>query len=162
MGIQLTEPRTRPDGLDHLGALWMELHAHHRDVASYPDLVDDLHASWQRRREFYRRLLDEGAAYIIALDDDRPVGYAMVALGAGPDDTFSSRGGIAEVLTLVVTAGHRGTGVGTELLHAAEAFAAAHGIDLVRIAVMAGNARAEEFYESQGYAIAEHLLYRRI
>jgi len=162
MGIRLTEPSSDPAGLDDLAPLWMELHAHHREVASYSDLVEDLDASWQRRRSWYRRLLDEGAAYIVARNDDGPAGYAMVSLALGPDDTFAARGGIAEVVTLVVARRHRGSGVGRALLGAAEALATGRGADVVRIAVMAGNARAEGFYESQGYAVAEHLLYRRL
>jgi hypothetical protein len=105
MGVWLTEPSSEAAGLDDLGALWMELHGHHRDVATYPDPVEDLDVSWERRRSWYRRLLGQGAAYIVARDG---------------------------------------------------------GTDTVRIAVMAGNARAELFSESQGHAVAEHLLYRRL
>lgn len=162
MPIQLSQPRADPAGLDDLRTLWTELHRHHRAVADYRDLVEDDDASWRRRRAWYERLLNEGAAYIVALDDERPVGYAMITLAPGPDDTFASRGGIAEVVTLIVTEDRRGAGIGRALLHAAEEFARGHGIDLVRIAVMSGNARAAEFYGSQGYAVAEHLLYRRL
>jgi GNAT superfamily N-acetyltransferase len=162
MGVRLTEPRTSPEGLDDLRTLWLELHAHHRQVAQYQDLVEDPDASWQRRRSWYQQLLGEGAAYIIALDDEQMIGYAMITLTPGPDDTFESRGGIAEVVTLVVTRRRRGTGTGKALLRAAEEFATARGIDVVRIAVMAGNTGAGDFYESQGYGVAEHLLYRRL
>jgi ribosomal protein S18 acetylase RimI-like enzyme len=162
MTVQLSQPRTDPAGLEDLRPLWTELHRHHRAVADYRDLVEDDDASWRRRRAWYERLLDEGAAYIVALDDERPVGYAMITLTPGPDDTFAAHGGIAEVVTLVVSQGRRGAGIGRALLHGAEEFARGRGIDVVRIAVMSGNARAAEFYESQGYAVAEHLLYRRI
>ena len=162
MTVKLSQPRTDPAGLEDLRRLWIELHRHHREVADYRDLVEDDEASWARRRSWYGRLLDEGAAYIVALDAGRSIGYAMITLTPGPDDTFESRDGIAEVVTLVVTQRHRGAGVGRALLRAAEQLATVRGIDVVRIAVMAGNTRAADFYASQGYAVAEHLLYRRL
>ena len=163
MSIHLSQPATDPDGLDDVRGLWMELHRHHREVADYRDLVEDMEESWQRRRDWYRRLLDEDAAYITASEDGRPVGYAMVTITPGADDTFASAGGgIAEVVTLVVAAAHRAGGVGTALLAAAEAYARERGADTVRIAVMSGNDRAGAFYAAHGYAVAEQVLYRRL
>ena len=65
-------------------------------------------------------------------------------------------------MTLVVSAGHRSGGVGRALLAAAEDIARARGLDTVKIAVMSGNARAQDFYEANGYTVAEHMLYRRL
>jgi ribosomal protein S18 acetylase RimI-like enzyme len=79
-----------------------------------------------------------------------------------PDDTFDVTGGLAEVVTLVVSPGHRSDGVGRALLQAAEEIARARGFDTMKIAVMSGNARAQRFYEANGYAVAEHVLYRRL
>ncbi len=161
--IRLSEPRTDPAGLEELRSLWIELHGHHREVADYRDLVADVDVSWERRLSWYRRLLREGAAYITAVDaGGRPLGYAMVTVTPGPDDTFASQGGIAEVVTLAVTSEHRAAGVGGALLGAAEAYAAKQGADTVKIAVMSGNARAGAFYEAHGYQVAEHVLYRRL
>lgn len=53
-----------------------------------------------------------------------------------------------EVELLFVDAPHRGTGVATDLLAAAEARGATW------LSVVAGNARARRFYERQGYADA--------
>jgi ribosomal protein S18 acetylase RimI-like enzyme len=163
MTIDLRAPSTDPRGLDELKALWIELHEHHRRVADYRDLVEDAEASWQRRRSWYGRLLAEGGAYITAVHDaGRPVGYTVVTVSPGPDDTFASEGAIAEVVTLVVAAGTRSAGVGAALLTAAEEFAAGRGADVVRIEVMTGNDRASAFYERHGYAVAEQVLYRRL
>ncbi len=163
MPPQLSEPRTDPPGLEELRSLWIELHRHHRQVADYRDLVEDVEASWERRLRWYRRLLQEGAAYITAVDaGGRPVGYAMVTVTGEPDDTFDSRGGTAELATLVVSSEHRSGGLGAALLAAAEAFARSRGADVLGIAVMAGNVRAYAFYEAHGYTVAEHILYRRL
>ena len=60
---------------------------------------------------------------------------AMVSGDDGPDDTFEVGGGIAEVVTLVVTQDQRSTGVGQALLAAAEDIARDRGFDTVKIAV---------------------------
>jgi len=86
----------------------------------------------------------------------------MVAVHSGPDDTFEVVSGLAEVVTLVVSPGHRSGGVGPALLGATEQIAGDHGFDTVKIAVMSGNARALRFYEANGYGVAEHVLYRRL
>jgi len=162
---RISDARTDVGGLAELEPLWIELHRHHRDVSRYRELVEDLGASWERRLDWYRRLLRQGGCYLTVRDDrdrDRVVGYAMLALEDGPDDTFATTGGIAEIVTLVVSGEHRSAGVGRALLSAAERAALARGIDTVKIAVMAGNERAHAFYEGHGYEIGEHVLYRRL
>lgn len=154
-GVQLSAPRTDGAGLAELEPLWIELHAHHREVSSHRDLVADPAASWAARLRLYRRLLAAGGAYVTAARDGRLVGYAMVAVEPGDDDTFAVVGGVAEVVTLVVTRAERASGVGAALLAAAEEIARTRGFDTVRIAVMSGNDRAERFYAAHGYAVAE-------
>ena len=163
MAVSISPPRTDPDGLVELGPLWEELHRHHRDVSDYQPLVRDLGLSWASRLRLYRRLLAEGATYLTATDEDGLlVGYAMVAVEEGPDDTVEIQGGLAEVVTLVVTGEHRSGGVGRALLGAAEGIALDRGFDTVKIAMMSGNHRARKFYEAHGYAVTEHVLYRRL
>jgi ribosomal protein S18 acetylase RimI-like enzyme len=65
-------------------------------------------------------------------------------------------------VTLVVAADQRSAGVGAALLRAAENIARDRGFDTVKIAVMSGNARAQLFYEANGYSVGEHLLYQRL
>jgi GNAT superfamily N-acetyltransferase len=163
MEVEVSGPLTDPDGLEHLAPLWRELHGHHREVGDFERLVDDLDSSWVRRRRWYRRLLAQGAVYLTATDDQGDlIGYTVIALEGGPDDTFEVRGGIAEVVTLVVTGDRRSSGVGRALLAAAEGVARNAGFDTVKIAVMSGNTRAQKFYEANGYAVAEHVLYRNL
>jgi ribosomal protein S18 acetylase RimI-like enzyme len=163
MEARISDPRNDVDGLADLAPLWAELHRHHLEVSEYRGLVANLDSSWSRRLLLYRRLLAEGASYVTAADHEgRLIGYAMIAVEDGPDDTFEVRGGIVEVVTLIVTRSRRSAGVGRALLSAAEGIARDRGFDTVRIAVMAGNARAQRFYGSHGYSVAEHLLYRRL
>ncbi len=163
MPNHISGPTTDSDGLKQLAPLWMELHRHHIAVSEYPALVQDLAASWEQRLNWYRRLLDSGACYFIAREDGGSlVGYAMLAIENGADDTFETERGIAELVTLVVTEAHRSTGVGRALLRAAEGLAREGGLGTMKIAVMTGNQRAQDFYEDQGYSVAEHVLYRRL
>jgi GNAT superfamily N-acetyltransferase len=163
VAVHISDPRTDLDGLDDLAPLWSELHRHHLEVSDYQGLVSDLGSSWTRQRDWYHRLLADGASYVTAADDDgRVIGYAMVGLEDGPDDTFEVGRGIAEVVTLVVSAGRRSAGIGRALLNAAEGIARRHGFDTVKIAVMTGNARALTFYEAGGYTVGEQVLYRRL
>ena len=163
MTVHISDPRTDPRGLNELEPLWRELHRHHLEVSDYRPLLEDCDASWANRLGRYRELLADGASYVTATDDgDRLVGYAMVALDAGPDDTFVVEGGRAKVVTLVVSPDRRSAGVGRLLIAAAESIARDHGFDTVNIGVMSGNARALAFYEANGYSVAEHLLSRRL
>jgi GNAT superfamily N-acetyltransferase len=163
VSARLSEPRTDPASLAELAPLWAELYTHHREVSLYRGLVDDLELSWARRREWYARLLAQGACFVTATDTEgRLVGYAMVAFEDGPDDTFAVKGGTVEVVTLVVAAEHRSAGVGTALLGAVEEIARNRGFDTVKIAVISGNGLAESFYETNGYSVAEHVLYRHL
>lgn len=66
----------------------------------------------------------------------------MVAGERGPDDTFDVTGGMAEVVTLIVSRDQRSAGLGGALLAAAEDIARSHGFDTVKVAVMDGNGRA--------------------
>lgn len=163
MAFEIGKPRADLDGLDDLAPLWAELHRHHLEVSAYPYLVRDVGSSWKSRLRWYRRLLADGGSYINAVDDEgQLIGYAMVAIEEGPDDTFEVQGGIAEVVSLVVTRRQRSNGVGQALLEAAERLARDRGIDTVKVAVMSGNSRAQRFYENSGYSAGESVLYRRL
>lgn len=163
VAVNISQPRTDVAGLEALEPLWRELHSHHLEVADHQGLVRDGDLSWSSRRSWYGRLMETGAAYLTASDErGRLLGYAMIDLVPGPDDTFEVKGGVAEVITLVVASGSRSHGVGRALLGAAEDLARDRGFDTVKIAVMRGNRRAQAFYEAGGYAVAEHVLYRRL
>jgi GNAT superfamily N-acetyltransferase len=163
MAAHLSRPRTDEEGLDDLAPLWAELHGHHREVSAYQRLVEDVASSQARRLEWYRRLLAQNAAYVTATDDrGRLIGHVMVAVEERLDDTFEVTGGMAEVVTLIVTRDQRSTGVGEALMQAAERIAHDRGFDTMKIAVMHGNARAQNFYVAHGYSVGEHVLYRRL
>jgi GNAT superfamily N-acetyltransferase len=126
MAIQVSDPRTDVEGLTDLAPLWEQLHRRQGDVA-LPGRGTAVY--WPRVLHTSRPPTTAG----------RLIGYAMVALEPGPDDTFDATGCIADVVTLVVARGHRSLGVGRALLAAAERIARDRGFDMVKIAVMRGN-----------------------
>jgi len=64
----------------------------------------------------------------------------------------SSAADEAELQSIAVEEFHRGTGVGSELMRAFLAWAAAAGLKTVHLEVREGNARARAFYARWGFA----------
>ena len=146
--------------IDGLEALWLALLRHHRAVAAVP-VQSDARLSWELCRANYRRHIDADQGFLVVADRPAgPVGYAMVLLRDGPDDTYPFAGRFAEVLTLVVSADARGGGVGRRLLDAVDQELARRGIRDQVIAVMAGNAAAQRLYERRGFVPGEIILFR--
>jgi ribosomal protein S18 acetylase RimI-like enzyme len=146
--------------LPGLEPLWRSLHTHHRRVAQVPLLADD-DLSWQRRSDWYRRMLAAGEAFLlVARDGGQAVGYAFVHIRPGDDDTWPVGAQMAELVSLAVTPKRRGGGIGTALMDAVDAELARRGIVDLEVAVMAGNARALAFYERRGLRVGEVLLFR--
>jgi ribosomal protein S18 acetylase RimI-like enzyme len=78
------------------------------------------------------------------------VGYALVTVRPGPDDTWVSGGRLAELETLSVDPEERGQGIGTRLLDAVDAELARLGIGDLFIAALVGNEGALRLYERRG------------
>jgi ribosomal protein S18 acetylase RimI-like enzyme len=161
--VTVAGPSHEVADLDEVGQLWRQLHLHHLQVATYPRLVQDLDASWQRRRAWYERLMEDGGRLFTARDGEgRAVGYALIDVVPGPDDTFDVANGLIELVSLVVAPDVRGAGIGHLLMACVEQTARALGLDTLKVAVMAGNDRALRFYESFGFVRGEVVLYRTI
>lgn len=145
--------------LDELEPLYRSLHRHHREIAAIPVLADEAE-SWRRRRAWYADMLARGAFLLVAEVDGRPAGYAMVELHPGHDDTWPVGARYAELQSLVVEDGLRGSGVGGILMDAVEAELAARGVTDLSVAVLAGNDAAVRFYERRGLRVGELMLWR--
>lgn len=62
-------------------------------------------------------------------------------------------GQVADLMTIAVAPGHRGTGVGADLLTELEARAAAGGAEALMLEVRADNERARTLYDRRGYDV---------
>ncbi len=137
--------------LDSLEPLWLSLYDHHVEVMDVTLPVVGRSETWPRRRAVYlQHLTHDDGFVLLARRDGRPVGYALVYLRAGYDDTWVSGARIAEVESLAVLSEERGHGLGTLLLDVVEAHLSDQGIIDVRLSVVSGNAAALAFYRARG------------
>ncbi len=147
--------------VDELRELWLSLHHHHRAVVGTLPLVDDDELSWRRRRRLYLERLGPGSGFLVlASDKEAVIGYALVCIEEGPDDTFPVGERYAELYSLAVAPQLRGRGIGTRLLDFVDRELARRSIEDLKVAVMAGNADAQRLYERRGLRPAEVVLYR--
>lgn len=78
------------------------------------------------------------------------VGYALVSIHEGADDSWPTGDRYAEVETLVVALSWRGHGVGTQLLDMVDEELKRLDITALAIAVVDGNEDARRLYEGRG------------
>jgi ribosomal protein S18 acetylase RimI-like enzyme len=129
--------------------LWRFLYAHHSEVttARVPFVTAD--ERWpERLREFRQSVDDEAAVFLIAEDEDGPVGFAFSTMRA-PSPIFAG-GAVGELEVLVVTPERRGEGVGEELTRRSLDGLRALGATTLRVIVLAGNESALRFYRRLG------------
>jgi len=155
-------PRIVPAGrdrVDELRPLWLQLHHHHERVSRVQPFVDD-ETSWTMRRRSYEQTFADGGFALAAEEDGRLIGYAMVRIHEGPDDSWELGDRYGEVWTLVVDEVARGAGVGSALLDAVDAELGERGITGLVIGVMEGNDDARRLYERRGLVPGWLQLYR--
>jgi GNAT superfamily N-acetyltransferase len=107
----------------------------------YPSSPDEIATRFEELR---RRPEDE---VLVATDaEDKPIGWVHVARVAALET-----GPTALVGGLVVDEAHRSSGVGAELLAAAEVWAGRHGAVRMVVRSRTTRQRAHRFYERAGY-----------
>ena len=135
------------------------MHAHHRTLTRLP-LVDDETAWSARRRTYLDWLADGSGRLFVASAGGAPVGYAMLVLHDGDEDTFPLVPRYGEVYSLSVAPEARGSGIGGLLLDAVDELLLAEGDLPLTIAVMTENEDALRFYQRRGLVPGEVVLFR--
>jgi len=139
------------DLLDELEPLWLSMFDHHVEVGAAGLPVIERSRSWGHRRALYLQLLAEPDTFVlVARRGGRAVGYALVHVHEGADDTWPTGDRIGEVESLAVLPEERGGGIGTLLLDTADEHLARLGIHDLLISVLAGNDDALRFYRRRG------------
>jgi GNAT superfamily N-acetyltransferase len=102
---------------------------------------------------YFRDLLTSGsgAIYVAEVAGD-VVGFAALAIRDAPAYGMLVRRKTATLENLVVTAAHRGTGVGHALFQACVAWAGRQGADSLDLIVWEFNESARRFYDRHGMA----------
>ncbi len=142
--------RVGAEAVDRFAPLWESLRSHHESLEPHIAMIAP-ERSWELRRELELRFLAPAGSFaLVAVQDGRDVGYAVVTIHEGPDDTWVTGDRIAEVETLSVAPDARGAGIGTLLLDRVDAELEQAGIRDLQIAVIVANDAARRFYERRG------------
>jgi GNAT superfamily N-acetyltransferase len=89
--------------------------------------------------------IEKGSTYLVAWDDDRPVGHAHIAW-------VGTHLGVPEIQDVFVLPERRRQGIGAQLLDAAEQEARARGCESISLsASQDGNVAARTLYAKLGY-----------
>lgn len=103
---------------------------------------------FQRCREF-------AGVMLVAEIDQAVVGFVTIWTRYRSDEPNEDPGEHGFVSDLVVSATHRGRGIGRRLLRAAEDRAREAGARTIRLSVKAGNTAARTLYAAEGFEDAE-------
>lgn len=99
---------------------------------------------------------------LVAERQGEVTGFATILTRAprsDPDDAWPEHTQLAE---LAVLPEHRGAGIGTALIVAAEALAREGGAPVLRVAVVADNAGARRLYARHGFGEAQVLMQKTL
>ena len=148
--------RGSEDDVPDLEPLWVSVH--HAHQASMPELapyVSD-EETWREHRPMYHELFRKPDTFLfLARSSDVLVGYALghvfdVAEG-WIADTWRTGDRIGELESLAVLPDHRGEGLGSALLDAADDEFERLGVRDVIIGALPGNTGAVRLYEHRGF-----------
>ena len=162
-----TIQRAGIERLDDLAPLWLAMQRHHESVAP-PALTAEVapfrdHAdSWRLRRASYVAWFDAGNAVLHVAEDaaGELAGYAMVRLSGGWAQLATPEA-MAELESLSIGPEHRGRGLGGRLIAAVHDDLRERGIELLTLAVFAGNEPAARLYARFGMQpILTHMIGR--
>ena len=133
-----------PSAADRLTDYWVALATEQRQHGSH--LVAEGNRAEMRER--IGRAIVSDNVRVARDEDDGIVGFVMFDVELGSLATVRTRG---LVHNIYVDPDHRGEGIGSDLLAAAERELADRGVDTITLEVMAGNEAARRFYRAHGY-----------
>ncbi len=160
MGLEIRHGSA--EDIPRLLPLWEALEEHHAALPALPP-VRSLDDSWAHRRAQYEKwLAGDDHVLLVAERDGEPVGYAMVATSMETGATWELGDSGAEVETLSVLEGERGSGVGKALMDEVARVASEAGAQSVSVAVAHSNVDGLRFYEREGYGPFYSWLLKRL
>jgi ribosomal protein S18 acetylase RimI-like enzyme len=137
--------------IDVVEPLWRSLRDEHQRVGPRGIRWWPGDRSWEIRRSRYVQWLAEpGTLAVVAWMDEVPVGYAVTRVHEGPDDTWVTGELIGELESLAVAVGHRGAGIGSQLMSAVIEHLHEWDTSDLWLNVVVGNEQALHFYAKYG------------
>jgi ribosomal protein S18 acetylase RimI-like enzyme len=149
-----------PSDVPSLSKLLVEVHDLH--VAALPHIFTAIAPDAQTEAFLHDHLTQDDSQAFVAEDAEALVGYCWIQRYDAPPLHLFVPSRSAEIDTLVVAATHRHRGIGRALVERAHAWAAAQGVDEVRIIVYEFNQEALRFYERLGYVTGRRTLWRSL
>ena len=120
------------------------------------EAIDDFIATNLSVTRFAGYLADPDRVLFIALVDGNPAGYTMVIFGEPADPDVSAAIRVhpsSELSKVYVLADHHGSGVAASLVAESVEAARSRGASGIWLGVNQHNARANRFYEKQGFVL---------
>jgi len=144
--MNITIRRATIEDLPAISDLSQELFIHERQF------TDEYDMTWSHAKagqDFFTKQLKRRRSYILlALDDDKPVGYILIKI---EKFTWRAYNPIAEVGNFSVHPAYRGKGIGTMLFEQSKAIAKKRGVKRLSVQALANNFRAVKFYRARGF-----------
>ncbi len=103
--------------------------------------------SLEQSRAYLQRVIENGFPYVVAIHQDRIVGWCDIVPSPGSGYAHSGRLGVA------VAGEYRGKGLGRRLMEACLSLARRSPIEKVELEVFTDNVRAVQLYESLGFKV---------
>lgn len=101
-------------------------------------------------------LADRDRVVLVATDDSRIIGYAMLIHGIGADPDIAAavpHRPAVELSKMYVLAGHHGSGAAAQLMQYGITWAADRGAAALWLGVNRNNERAQKFYGKHGFGV---------
>ena len=147
---EITICRAAEVDLPVICVLGMEVNAIHHEA--WPDIFTPA-AHPDRDLSFWRaRFSAKGAGVFLAKEAGRPVGMVVAHVVDEEKVSLLQPNRFCRIGTIVVSASHRGLGVGRELMSALEAWATSELVTSIQLTVWEFNQSAVAFYEELGYS----------
>lgn len=108
------------------------------------------------REDFYERLFRKGSLALLVFASDELIGVATSRVYETTFAFFEAER-IAYLATIAVAERWRSFGLGTLMLQRTQRWALACNCELIRLHVLATNARAVDFYRAHGFDVQERL-----
>jgi ribosomal protein S18 acetylase RimI-like enzyme len=137
----------QPDDLDALADLWIELGDFHTPLHPRFALAEHARKGW---KEFVSLRMVEGDWQIFLAEvDGIVVGFISGTVQFNPDIFQQTQFG--HIMDIIVTAAHRRSGIGEQLVRAMFAWFQARGISVVDLNVAAANPAGQAFWRKLGF-----------
>jgi GNAT superfamily N-acetyltransferase len=108
--------------------------------------------------EYPKTIIENGNSdFLIAIEGDVAVGFIHINQMKTPPYGSIIYHDYAEVMAFMVTASHRGQGIGSMLIEAAKQWSKDRNLDYVELISLAGANEANGFYEKENFVTVSHV-----